>query len=188
MRCRCLRKLNFKKICCFVLVFFLWFAKSWSCFILNTLIMIMSLSQLIQSWLQHYWMRRKCQLTSRCGLISSKVFVMVASSAKGAMATTRSIMDSLGWRRGGFAEDSEWTELVNAVTINHMVSVLERQLYLVNSFVSVLQSFSMAFSRNVHTICGGQAASQKRRMKHWRLGLWYHLLSGEEFRGVALWF
>lgn len=80
---------------------------------------------------------------------------METSSAKGAMATTRSIMDSLGVGWGG-AEDSEWSELVTAAVINQPVAVRERELYLVNSFVSPPHSFSMAFSRNVHTICGGQ--------------------------------
>lgn len=47
-----------------------------------------------------------CTLTSKNGLISSKVLVMVAASTEGAMATTRSIIDSLRGRRGQKSDDT----------------------------------------------------------------------------------
>lgn len=48
-----------------------------------------------------------CALTSKYGLISSKVLVMVASSTEGAMATTRSIIESLRDR----SKQSKYTDI-----------------------------------------------------------------------------
>lgn len=60
-----------------------------------------------------------CTLTSKNGLISSKVLVMVAASTEGAMATTRSIIDSLRGRRGQKSDDTHiFSHAENSGVIN----------------------------------------------------------------------
>lgn len=77
-------------------------------------------------------------LTSKYGLISSKVLVRATSSTKGVIAITRSIMASLRENMS-----------IAVADIRKGKSIM---FYRVNCVVSVQLSLSMAFCRNVQTI------------------------------------